>query len=103
MRSMMLTFCPSAGHLNLTAMSRTISLSEANQTFARCIREVEAGAEYIITRNGQPVARLAPIAGRRVLTPRQEAALARTRARMERGWAIVADPLDRDELHERRQ
>jgi len=82
-------------------MSRPISLSEANQTFARCIREVEAGAEYIITRNGQPVARLAPIAGRRVLTPRQEAALARTRARMERGWAIVADPLDRDALHGR--
>ena len=39
-------------------MSRTISLREANQTFARCIREVEGGAEYVITRNGEPVARL---------------------------------------------
>jgi prevent-host-death family protein len=83
-------------------MSKTISLREANQTFARCIREVEAGAEYIITRNGQPVARLTPIAGRRVLTPRQEAALARTRARMGSGWPIGAGPLDRDALHERR-
>lgn len=83
-------------------MSKTISLREANQAFARCIREVEAGAEYIITRNGQPVARLAPIAGRRVLTARQEAALARTRARMESGWPIGAGPLDREALHERR-
>jgi prevent-host-death family protein len=82
-------------------MSKTISLRDANQSFARCIREVEAGAEYIITRNGQPVARLAPIVGRRVLTPRQEAALARTRARMERGWPIGAGPLDRDASHER--
>ncbi len=82
-------------------MSKTISLREANQAFARCIREVEAGAEYIITRNGQPVARLAPIAGRRVLTSRQEAALARTCARMEKGWPIGAGPLDREALHER--
>jgi antitoxin (DNA-binding transcriptional repressor) of toxin-antitoxin stability system len=33
-------------------MSKTITLREANQAFARCIREVEAGADYIITRNG---------------------------------------------------
>jgi prevent-host-death family protein len=82
-------------------MAKTISLREANQGFARCIREVEAGAEFIITRNGQPVARLTPIGGRRVLAPQQEAALARTCARMERGWPIGAGPLDRDALHER--
>lgn len=83
-------------------MAITISLRDANQAFARCIREVEAGAEYIITRNGRPVARLAPIAGRRVLTPPQEAAFARTRARMKKGWPIAAGPLDREVLHERR-
>jgi prevent-host-death family protein len=82
-------------------MAKTISLREANQGFARCIREVETGVEYIITRNGQPVARLAPIGNRRVLTPRQEAALARTRARIEKGWQIGAGPLDREALHER--
>jgi prevent-host-death family protein len=38
-------------------MSKTISLREANQALARCIRDVEAGAEYIITRNARPVAR----------------------------------------------
>ena len=83
-------------------MAKTISLREANQRFARCIREVEAGAEFVITRNGQPVAQLTPVGGRRILTPQQEAALARTRARMERGWPIGASPLDRDALHERR-
>lgn len=83
-------------------MARTINLREANQAFARCIREVEAGEEFVITRNGQPVARLLPVAGRRVLSAEQEAALARTLARMEEGWPIGAGLLDRDALHERR-
>lgn len=83
-------------------MAKTISLREANQGFSRCIREVEAGEEYVITRRGEPVARLVPLGGRRVLTPEQEAALARTRARMEKGWPIGAGPLDRDAIHERR-
>lgn len=64
------------------------------------MREVEAGEEYVITRKGEPVARLAPIPGRRVLTLEQQAA--RARARMEKGWPIAAAPLDRDALHERR-
>lgn len=83
-------------------MPKTICLREANQAFARCIREVEAGEEYVITRKGEPVARLVPIAGRRVLTPEQQAALARTRVRMEKGWPIGAGPLDRDALHDRK-
>jgi len=83
-------------------MSKTIGLREANQAFARCIREVEAGEEYLITRKGEPVARLVPISRRRVLTPEQEAARARARACMEQGWPIGAGPLDRESLHERR-
>jgi prevent-host-death family protein len=82
-------------------MSRTISLREANQAFARCVREVEAGEEFVITRNGRPVARLVPVAGARVLTPAQEAALARTLVRLDKGWPIGAGPLDRAALHER--
>jgi prevent-host-death family protein len=81
-------------------MSKTISLREANQAFARCIREVEAGEEFTITRNGQPVARLVPMSPGRVLTPEQEAALERTRARMEKGWPLNAGPLNRDELYD---
>ena len=85
----------------LTMMTKTITLREANQAFARCVRDVEAGTEYVITRNGHPVARLVPATGRRVLSPEQQAARARTRARMQRGWSIGAGLLDRDSLHER--
>ncbi len=81
-------------------MSREISLRDANQGFARCVRDVEAGEDFTITRNGVPVARLVPVAGG-VLSPARAAALARTRARMDQGWHLGAGPLDRDALHER--
>jgi prevent-host-death family protein len=80
-------------------MSKMISLRDANQAFSRCIREVEAGEEFVITRKGAPVAKLVPLRDKRVLTPEQEAALERTRARMEKGWPIGAGPLNRDELY----
>jgi prevent-host-death family protein len=82
-------------------MTKTLTLREANQSFARCIRAVESGEEFVITRKGKPVARLSPVSGRRVLTPGQEAAWERTKQRMEEGWDIGAGPLDRDALHER--
>jgi len=37
-------------------MSKTITLRDANQRFSRCVREVEGGEEFVITRNGKPVA-----------------------------------------------
>lgn len=82
---------------------KTISLRDANQGFARCIREVEAGEEFVITRNGAPVARLVPMRqpGTRKLTLKQEAALARTRARMAEGWPLGGERIDRDELYDR--
>ena len=83
-------------------MTRTISLREANQSFAKWVREVEAGEEFVITRNGTPVARLQPIVSRRNLTAPQMAALARTRHRMQFGCrSEVDDTFDRDALHER--
>jgi len=83
-------------------MAKTITLREANQAFSRIIREVEAGEEITITRNGEPVARLVPVRRERVLTPEQQAARTRARARMEEGWDFGVDhPLDRDSLHER--
>jgi prevent-host-death family protein len=82
-------------------MTKTVTLREANQSFARCIRAVEAGEEFVITRNGTPVARLTPVSKRRVLTATQQAAWERTRLRMDQGWDIGAGPLDRDALHER--
>jgi prevent-host-death family protein len=81
-------------------MSKTITLRDANQRFSRCVREVEGGEEFVITRNGRPVARLVPAGGKRVLTPEQEAARARALAVMEEGWPINAGPLNRDELYD---
>lgn len=85
----------------MDCMTKTMTLREANQNFSRCVREVEAGAEIVITRNGEPVARMSPVKTQRVLTPEQQAAWERTRQRMELGWDIGAGPLDRDALHER--
>ena len=82
-------------------MTKTLSLRDANQSFARCIREVEAGEEFVITRNGTPVARLSPVSMRRVLTTEQQAAWGRLKTAMDKGWDIGAGPLDRDALHER--
>jgi prevent-host-death family protein len=82
-------------------MTKTLSLHDANQSFVRCIREVEAGEDFVITRNGVPVARLSPVNKRRVLTPEQQAALQRLNASMDQGWDIEAGPLDREALHER--
>ena len=76
-----------------------MGLREANQAFARCIREVEAGEEITITRKGRPVALIVPVSRQqRVLTPEQEAALERTRKRMKKGWPLGAR-FNRDELY----
>lgn len=83
------------------AMTKVLTLREANQSFSRCIREVEGGEEFVITRNGTPVARLTPARPQRVLTERQRAALRRLQEITAEGWPIGAGPLDRDALHER--
>ena len=82
-------------------MIKIVTLREANQSFARCVRAVEAGEEFVITRNGTPVARLTPVSRRRVLSERQTAALERLRAVAREGWDLGGGPLDRDALHER--
>jgi len=41
-------------------MNLTIELAQAEVQLAKLIREVEGGAEVVITCNGQPVARLIP-------------------------------------------
>ena len=81
-------------------MAKTITLREANQAFSRCIREVEAGEEFTITRDGEPVARLVPVRRERVLTPEQQAALARLEETMKKGWPLNAGRFNRDELYD---
>lgn len=84
-------------------MAETISARDANHHFARLLRDVEAGKEFVITRNGTPVARIVPERtpeGRRRLTLAQEAALERSIAWLRRGWPLGIERLDRNELYD---
>jgi prevent-host-death family protein len=83
-------------------MQRSVSAREANQQFSRILREVEAGTEILVTRRGRPVARIVPAqqARERQLTQEQEAALERTRRRLEKGWDLGGGKFNRDELYD---
>lgn len=79
-----------------------LTLRDANQHFAAHVREVEeTGREFVVTRRGVPVARIAPVeSGDR--EARREAAWKRLRALMKEGLDIgYKGPLDRASLHER--
>ena len=84
-------------------MSKSVSARRANQEFSKILRAVENGEEFIVTRRGSPVARILPILtdGRRQLTPGQEEILARTMARLRRGWNLGGARLDRESLYDR--
>ncbi len=84
-------------------MADSITARDANHHFARILGEVEAGKEYVVTRNGVPVARIIPERlpdGSRRLTPVQQEALERSNARLRRGWPLGIDKVDRDELYD---
>ena len=84
-------------------MPDTITAREANHQFARVLREVEAGREFVVTRNGVPVARISPehaADGTRRLTPAQESALAESIAWLRRGWPLAVGRLDRADLYD---
>jgi prevent-host-death family protein len=81
-------------------MARTITLPEADREFSRVIREVEAGEEFTITRDGEPVARLVPVRRARTLTPEQQAARARAFERMQKGWHLGGERFNRDEIYD---
>lgn len=84
-------------------MAETISAQDANHEFDRLLRDVEAGQEFVITRDGSPVARLVPERASqayRQLTPAQEEALQRSIARLRQGWPLGIEHLDRNELYD---
>jgi prevent-host-death family protein len=83
-------------------MKRSVSAREANQQFSRILRDVEAGTEVVVTRRGRPVARIVPVQAsrERQLTPEQEAAHARSMARLRKGWDLGGGKFNRDELYD---
>ena len=82
-------------------MSSKITLRDANQRFAKLIREVESGREFVVTRRGQAVARIVPVARQRVLTPEQEATRQRMRKLLSKGWPLSLGRVERDDLYDR--
>ena len=84
-------------------MKRSVSAREANQQFSRILRDVEAGTEVVVTRRGRPVAQIVPVqtSRERQLTPEQEAAHARSIARLRKGWDLGGGKFNRDELYDK--
>ncbi len=90
-------------------MAETITARDANHNFSRILDDVASGREYVVTRNGTPVARIVPERapnGRRVLTPEQERLLAESREwALHRETPADAEPVvtfDREEPYEER-
>jgi len=78
---------------------RRVSLREANQKFATCIAEVEAGERLVLLRRGKPVAEIIPYTKR--VDPKREAARKELIAIMRKGVRMGGVPPTRDEMHER--
>ena len=84
-------------------MPDTITAREANHQFARLLREVETGKEFVVTRKGVPIARISPeraADGARRLAPAQERALAESLAWLRRGWPLGIERLERADLYD---
>lgn len=82
-------------------MQQHVSLREANQHLSRYIEAVENGNEIIITRRGQPIAKLSAIPKQRQLTPAQKKIWTKLLASMRKGHALGGKKFNRDEAHER--
>ena len=81
-------------------MATVISARHASRNFLKVLRDVEGGAEFVVMRNGEPVARIIPETGdgTRRLSPAQEKVLARSMARLRRGWSLGGGRVDRQSL-----
>src|SRR6266511_3280682 len=51
------------------AQPREIPLRELRNDVSRILQEAAAGARFVVTVRGQPVAQIAPVGGRRVWVP----------------------------------
>jgi prevent-host-death family protein len=82
-------------------MTQYASLREVNQNLSHYVKVAEKGEEVIITRRGQPVARLAAVEAVKKLSEEQRLARERTQHRMQRGYSLGGGRFDRDASHER--
>ena len=78
---------------------RMVGAREANQHFSKLLREAEDGQEIIITRNGEPVARLSSVRAKQDVK-RRAAALKRLEKLWDKGLDFGGRRWTRDEMHE---
>lgn len=79
---------------------KTVSAREANQSFSSLLRRVAEGEEVVITRRGEPVARLVGIA-RDGADAEQRRAAKRLMATLRKGRRLGGVMPSRESLHER--
>ena len=78
---------------------RTVGAREANQQFSRLLREAEEGHDILITRHGEPVARLISAKKGRDAKARA-AAIKQMEKLMAKGLDLGGRRFTRDEMHE---
>lgn len=78
-----------------------VALRDIDQQLARYIAALEDGREFIITRDGEPVARLVRASPVRTLSEEQRAALERIRQRMHAGFDLGGDRVNREDIYDR--
>lgn len=82
-------------------MQYYVTLREMNQHFPRYVKTVEEGNEIIITRRGQPVARVSMISVKKELSAEQIKAKERLINLMKKGISLKGQSFSREDLHER--
>ncbi len=84
---------------------RSVPVEMAGRDFFTLIREIESGERFMITRNGEPIARLEPCgasASEKMEDPGYEAAYRRMVANMRKGAHLGGLKIgNRDEIYER--
>ena len=79
---------------------KTVPAREANQAFSRLLREAAAGEEIVITRWGEPVAKLVAV-NSDILDKRRKRAAERLIRRLKKGVNLGGLRVSRDELYDR--
>ncbi len=80
---------------------QTVSLMAANQQFSKILRQVERGENFIITRRGQPIAKLIPHRSDKSADPDWMRAYERMNALMDAGASLGNLRIDREALYDR--
>jgi prevent-host-death family protein len=80
---------------------QSVTATEANRSFSRLLREVEAGARFEITSHGRKVAVLAAVEEVDATRQQRLAALAALQKRWAEQKPITIGPWTREELYER--